>query len=101
MDYASELQTIVDTAVSLAESAKRLQEAIGRNKRRGGPRDGRPSTRHKLRQMKVGEVIRVPVNEIGYTSIRNAASTLALETGQTYSVHLERKEKMYEITRTS
>lgn len=99
MDYASELQTIVDTAVSLAESAKRLQEAIGRNKRRGG--HGRPSTRHKLRQMKVGEVIKVPVNEIGYTSIRNAASMLALETGQTYSVHLERKEKMYEITRTS
>lgn len=62
---------------------------------------GRISMRETLRQMPVGGSISVSLGTIGYASIRNACSLLSFELERSYSVHLNRVERTYEVTRNN
>lgn len=49
--------------------------------------------------MEVGESITIPVEEVGYTTIRGYASDLGFAYGRKYSTHRNRAEMTHTITR--
>lgn len=51
--------------------------------------------------MKKGDSIVIPVEEVGYTTIRGYASDLGFAFNRTYSTHRNRAERTYTITRTA
>lgn len=49
--------------------------------------------------MKVGESITIPIEEVGYTTIRGYASDLGFAYNRKYSTHRNRIERTHTITR--
>lgn len=59
------------------------------------------SFRQRVIDMKKGDSIVIPVEEVGYTTIRGYASDLGFAFNRTYSTHRNRAERTYTITRTA
>lgn len=59
------------------------------------------SVRGALKALPIGGMIAVRVGDITYSGVRNTACVLGLELDRTYSVHLNRSERVYEITRNN
>ena len=59
------------------------------------------SFRQRIIDMKEGESLTIPVNEVGYTTIRNYASDLGFAYNRRYSTQRNREERTYTITRTA
>lgn len=57
------------------------------------------SFRRRVIDMEVGESITIPVEEVGYTTIRGYASDLGFAYGRKYSTHRNRAEMTHTITR--
>lgn len=51
--------------------------------------------------MKKGESITVPVEEVGYTTIRGYASDLGFAFNRSYSTKRNREDRTYTITRNA
>ena len=60
----------------------------------------RTSLRQRVMEMRVGEVITIPVVEHSYTTIRSYASDLGFAMNRTYSTKRNREERTYSIIRT-
>lgn len=59
------------------------------------------SFRQRIINMEVGESITIPVDEVGYTTIRGYASDLGFAYNRKYSTHRNRVERTHTITRTA
>ena len=59
------------------------------------------SFRQRIINMKRGESITIPVEQVGYTTIRGYASDLGFAYKRRYSTHRNRAERTYTITRTA
>ena len=59
------------------------------------------SFRQRIIDMGVGEEITIPVDRVGYTTIRSYASDLGFAYNRRYSTHRNRAEMTYTITRTA
>lgn len=59
------------------------------------------SFRQVILNMEVGESLTIPVEEIGYTTIRSYASDLGFAYQRKYSTHRNRVERTHTITRTA
>lgn len=59
------------------------------------------SFRQRVLDMKVGEVITIPVMAHSYTTIRSYASDLGFSTGRSYSTRRDRENRTYSIIRNS
>lgn len=59
------------------------------------------SFRQRILDMGVGEQITIPVDRVGYTTIRAYASDLGFAYRRKYSTHRNREERTYTITRTA
>ncbi len=59
------------------------------------------SFRQRVIEMEVGASLTIPVNEIGYTTIRSYASDLGFAYNRKYSAHRNREARTYTITRTA
>ena len=57
------------------------------------------SFRSRIINMEMGESITIPVEEVGYTTIRGYASDLGFAYKRKYSTHRNREERTYTITR--
>lgn len=57
------------------------------------------SFRQRIIAMQRGESITVPVEQVGYTTIRGYASDLGFAYKRKYSTHRNRAERTYTITR--
>ena len=59
------------------------------------------SFRQRILNMEMGESITIPIEEIGYTTIRTYASDLGFAYLRKYTTHRNRMERTYTITRTA
>lgn len=59
------------------------------------------SLRARVIDMKIGEVIIIPVSAYGYTTIRSYASDLGFLLNRKYSARINRADRTYSITRLS
>ena len=59
------------------------------------------SFRQRIINMEKGESITIPVEVVGYTTIRGYASDLGFAYKRKYSTHRNRAERTYTITRTA
>ena len=59
------------------------------------------SFRRRIINMERGESITIPVEQVGYTTIRGYASDLGFAYKRKYSTHRNRAERTYTITRTA
>lgn len=59
------------------------------------------SFRKRVIDMAVGESITIPVDEVGYTTIRGYASDLGFAYNRKYTTHRNREERTHTITRTA
>lgn len=59
------------------------------------------SFRQRVINMEVGESLSIPVEVVGYTTIRGYASDLGFAYKRKYSTHRNREERTYTITRTA
>ena len=59
----------------------------------------RISIRDTLAQMEVGDTVGLAFDVAKGASIRSAASILGLEMERTYTVHVNRNNRTYEVTR--
>lgn len=57
------------------------------------------SFRRRIINLNRGESITVPVEQVGYTTIRGYASDLGFVYKRKYSTHRNREERTYTITR--
>ena len=57
------------------------------------------SFRKRIINMQRGESITIPVEQVGYTTIRGYASDLGFAYNRKYSTHRNREERTYTITR--
>lgn len=57
------------------------------------------SFRKRIINMQMGESITIPVEQVGYTTIRGYASDLGFAYKRKYSTHRNREERTYTITR--
>lgn len=57
------------------------------------------SFRKRIINMQRGESITIPVEQVGYTTIRGYASDLGFAYKRKYSTHRNREERTYTITR--
>lgn len=57
------------------------------------------SFRQRIINMEAGESITIPVDVVGYTTIRGYASDLGFAYQRTYRTHRNRAERTYTITR--
>ena len=57
------------------------------------------SFRSRVINMQRGESITIPVEQVGYTTIRGYASDLGFAYKRKYSTHRNREERTYTITR--
>ena len=57
------------------------------------------SFRQRIINMEMGESITIPVEEVGYTTIRGYASDLGFAYDRKYSTHRNRADRTYTITR--
>ena len=57
------------------------------------------SFRRRVIDMKYGESITIPVEEVGYTTIRTYGSEIGFAFKRKYSVHRNREDRTYTITR--
>lgn len=57
------------------------------------------SFRQRIIDMETGESITIPVEEVGYTTIRGYASDLGFAFMRKYSTHRNREDRTYTITR--
>ncbi len=60
---------------------------------------GNQSFRSRIISMQRGESITIPVEQVGYTTIRGYASDLGFAYKRKYSTHRNREERTYTITR--
>lgn len=58
------------------------------------------SLKRLMIEMQQGARMRVAVGAYGYTTIRTYASMIGFDLERTYTVHLDRENRTYEITRT-
>ena len=59
------------------------------------------SFRQRVLEMRIGDIITIPVVEYSYTTIRSYASDLGFATGRSYSTRRNREERTYSIIRNS
>jgi hypothetical protein len=59
------------------------------------------SFRQRIINLLKGESITIPVDEVGYTTIRGYASDLGFAYNRRYSTHRNRADRTYTITRTA
>lgn len=59
------------------------------------------SFRQRIIDMSKGESLTIPVEVVGYTTIRGYASDLGFALKRRYSTHRNREERTYTITRTA
>lgn len=59
------------------------------------------SFRQRVLEMRIGEIITIPVVEYSYTTIRSYASDLGFATGRSYSTRRNREERTYSIIRNA
>ncbi len=59
----------------------------------------RTSVRATLIEMSVGETLGLAFDAIAYSTVRHYATALGVELERTYSVHLNRDNRTYEVTR--
>lgn len=59
------------------------------------------SFRKRILNMEIGESITIPVDVIGYTTIRSYASDLGFAYMRKYTSRRNREERTYTITRTA
>ena len=59
------------------------------------------SFRKRVIDMEVGESITIPVDVVGYTTIRGYASDLGFAYNRRYTTHRNREERSHTITRTA
>lgn len=57
------------------------------------------SFRQAVIDMKTGDQIIIPIDTIGYTTIRSYASDLGFAYNRKYSTHRNREDRTYTITR--
>lgn len=57
------------------------------------------SFRRRVIDMEVGESITIPIDEVGYTTIRGYASDLGFAYNRKYKTHRNREERTHTITR--
>lgn len=57
------------------------------------------SFRQRILDMEVGERLVIPVDSVGYTTIRSYASDLGFGYNRRYSTHRNREERTYTIRR--
>lgn len=57
------------------------------------------SFRQRIINLEEGQSISIPVEEVGYTTIRSYASDLGFIYKRRYSTHRDRVERTYTITR--
>ena len=57
------------------------------------------SFRQRILDLEIGGQIVIPVDEVGYTTIRSYASDLGFAYERRYSTHRNREERTYTITR--
>lgn len=57
------------------------------------------SFRQRIINLEVGQSISIPVEEVGYTTMRSYASDLGFIYKRRYSTHRDRVERTYTITR--
>lgn len=57
------------------------------------------SFRQRIIDLEIGEELTIPVDEVGYTTIRSYASDLGFAYQRKYSTHRNREERTYTITR--
>ena len=57
------------------------------------------SFRQRILDLEIGGQIIIPVDEVGYTTIRSYASDLGFAYERRYSTHRNREERTYTITR--
>lgn len=57
------------------------------------------SFRKRVIDMEVGESITIPIEEVGYTTIRGYASDLGFAYNRKYSTHRDRVKRTHTITR--
>ena len=59
------------------------------------------SFRQRILNMEMGESITIPIEEVGYTTIRSYASDLGFAYLRKYTTHRNRVDRTYTITRTA
>ena len=59
------------------------------------------SFRQRIIDMRIGDILIIPVADLGYTTIRAYASDLGFALMRKYSTHRNREERTYTITRTA
>ena len=59
------------------------------------------SFRQRIIDLEIGGRLIIPVDEVGYTTIRSYASDLGFAYQRKYSTHRNREERTYTITRTA
>jgi len=59
------------------------------------------SFRQRILDLEVGDRIIIPVDEVGYTTIRSYASDLGFAYKRRYTTHRNRVERTYTISRES
>ncbi len=57
------------------------------------------SFRQRILDLEIGGRIIIPVDEVGYTTIRSYASDLGFAYQRRYSTHRDRESRTYTITR--
>lgn len=57
------------------------------------------SFRKRILDLGVGDVIVIPIDEVGYTTIRSYASDLSFAYQRRYKTHRNRVDRTYTITR--
>lgn len=57
------------------------------------------SFRQRILDLRVGDVIVIPVDEVGYTTIRSYASDLGFDFQRRYKTHRNRTDRTYTIIR--
>jgi hypothetical protein len=57
------------------------------------------SFRKRVIDMEIGDSITIPVDEVGYTTIRGYASDLGFAYNRRYTTHRNRAERTHTITR--
>ncbi len=59
------------------------------------------SLRGSYMEMEAGDVLSVPFGVRAYSYVRHLAVAVGIETGRRYTVHVNRDEGAYEVTRIS
>ena len=59
------------------------------------------SVRNKIATLSIGQSITFSLQDVGYSTLRTYGYTVGVDTGNTYSTKVNRKERLLTITRTA